>query len=285
MEQREPAQFERVIQEGRAMFSASSVIDTSAILPALEAAGLRPGDTVGVFASGSMVRGWGNPTSDVDIHVISQGIRRTSVSESTHVALSPTTLGYERIFVGGRRWDIEYWTADQVEQLLVKVSWEAYESPDSPWSTLSRAELGMLERLPFALAADDGEWLRKVQNRIGASAHRCVLVGILLRESDGLIEDAAGQLEASDLKSAVIATKLAFSYCVDALQASEGQFGSLWPKWRARRMTLIDSPALSIEDYWKIETMADYDDGDPRAWVERVVRMCRLIARQLEGDT
>jgi hypothetical protein len=258
------------------------IIDMSAILPGLQSRDCLPADMVGVFASGSMVRGWGNATSDLDVHVVTEVPRASSCGETGHVSLEPNTLQYERTFVSGRRWDIEYWTAKQVDQLLAKVSWEAYASPDSPWSTLSRSELGMLERLPYAAAADSGAWLATIQQRLRQSAHMVVLVGISLRESDGFVEDAVGQLEAGDVHSAVIAARLAFNHAVDALQAHGGQFGSLWPKWRARRMALIDSPALSFETYWTTETMASFDRGNPRAWVKETIGVCNKISSELE---
>jgi predicted nucleotidyltransferase len=257
-------------------------LDLSVVVPELRSRDLLPPDTAGVFASGSMVRGWGNETSDVDVHVITGSLRESSVAETGHVSLEPNVLTYERIFVEGRRWDIEYWTKSQVDQLLAKVTWEAYDSPDSPWSKLSRTELGMLERLPYAVAADDGAWLAAVHQRVRDSAHRVILVGISLRESDGLVEDAAGQLAAGDVHSAVIAARLAFNHVVDALQAHEGQFGSLWPKWRARRMTLIHSKALSFETYWKTETMTTFDPAHPGAWVEETIELCREISAELE---
>jgi len=259
-----------------------SMIDTAPILPELQSLAYIPADTVGVFVSGSMVRGWGNATSDVDVHIVTRTLRRSSVSETGHVSLEPATLSYERAYVAGRRWDVEYWTESQVDQLLAKVGQEAYDGDETPWSTLSRTELGMLERLPYALAADDGGWLASVQHRLRESAHRLVLTGISLRESDGLVEDAAGQLEAGDTYSAVIAARLAFAHAVDALQASEGQFGSLWPKWRARRMTLISSDVLSFDTYWATESMADFDPADPGAWVTRTIGLCHSISSRLE---
>lgn len=261
---------------------ASTKVDPATIVPALREQAFLPPDTVGVFASGSIVRGWGSPTSDLDIHVVTEQPHESSVDEISHVLLEPNTVRYERTFVDGMRWDIEYWTASQVDQLLDKFSWEVYRSPGAAWSTLSSTELGMLQRLPYAAAADDGKWLDEIHRRLAESAHQTILVALSVRESDGLVEDAAGQLQADDLYSAVIATRLAFNHTVDALQASQGQFGSFWPKWRARRMKLIDSPLLSFEQYWAIETLASFDADNPRTWVEEVLGVCRDITSELE---
>lgn len=256
--------------------------DTTIVAPALRKHQIRPTDTVAIFVSGSMVRGWGNETSDLDVHVITGQAYESSVGENVHVALEPHTLQYERIFVNGRRWDIEYWSQGQVDQLLGKVSWESYEDPDAPWSTASQAEMGMLERLPYAVEADGAGWLERVQRQLTESAHRTILVAASLRDADGLIEDAVGQLNAGDYHSAVLAARMAFAHIVDALQASLGQFGSSWPKWRARRMSLVESPALTFEQYWQVERMATYRDEDPAAWITETLETCRRISMDLD---
>jgi hypothetical protein len=229
-----------------------------------------------------MVRGWRNETSDLDVHVVTEQIYESSIGESAHVALQPHTLQYEQIFVDGRRWDVEYWSQSQIEQLLDKVSWESYEAPDAPWATASRAEMAMLQRLPYAIAAEGPGWLENVKNRLDRSAHRTILVGISLRVADGFVEDAVGQLGAEDYHSAVLAARVAFEHTVDALQASLGQFGSLWPKWRARRMSLVESPLLTFEQFWQVESMAAYRDDDPAAWITETLEICRRISMELD---
>jgi hypothetical protein len=196
--------------------------------------------------------------------------------------LDPPTLRHERIYADGRRWDIEYWSRGQVEQLLHKVSWESYGNPEAPWATVSRDEIAMLERLPYAVAAEGDAWLEGVRQRLAESAHRRILVGMSLRQAGGFVEDAAGQLQSGDVDSAVLATRLAFGHTVDAVQAGLGQFGSNWPKWRARRMTLINSPDLPFEQYWEVETMQTYRQDDPVGWITSTLELCRRLSSELE---
>lgn len=260
----------------------SVMLDTSIIRPRLRSNNFLPSDTIAVFLTGSIVRGWGNATSDLDVHVVVKGQPASTAGEASYVALEPNYLQSERTFVDGRRWDIEYWSLDQVDQLLHKVSWAAYEGLDPLWSTLTVPELSLLERLPYALAADDGSWLAATQQRLSDSAHAVILSGISLRESDGFVEDAAGCLAAGDIHSAVLAAQLAFGHAVDALQAVHGQFGSKWPKWRARRMRLVNSPVLSFDQYWSTATMASFDEENPRAWVEETLATCQRISSGLQ---
>lgn len=260
----------------------ASGIDPTVIARALREHGLRPADTIAVFASGSMVRGWHNPTSDLDVHVVTEQVYESSVGERAYVALEPNTLEHEQIFVDGRRWDVEYWSQSQVDQLLSKVSWESYADPAAPWTKASRDEIGMLQRLPYAVEAVGDGWLEQIQNRLAKSAHRTILVGTSLRVADAFVEDAVGQLEAGDHHSAVLTARMAFQNTVDALQAQHGEFGSLWPKWRARRMSLVESPVLTYDQYWEVESMANYRSDDPVAWVTETLEACRRISMDLE---
>ncbi|MFJ4655869.1 hypothetical protein ACIP5Y_31715 [Nocardia sp. NPDC088792] len=234
-----------------------------------------------VIASGSLIRGWGNPTSDLDILVVTREPWVSSIGETNHVALEPGSLQYEITFVDNRRWDIEYWTAGQVEQVTAKVSHEQFTADKGAWRTLSHHEFALLERLPYAAPADDGAWLERTRSALAASAHRSVLVVNSLRQADSYTEDAAGQVERGDLHSAVISTKNAFSHAVDALQASLGQFGSLWPKWRARRMQILDPEILPFTDYWAVETMRTFDPDNPRKWVEETIAVCQRISMEV----
>src|ERR1700742_5074196 len=96
-------------------------LNTSVILPELRSRNFLPASTVAVFASGSLVRGWGNATSDVDVHIVAAAQPESATGETIHVALEPSFLKHEGAFVAGRRWDIEYWSVPQVNQLLAKV--------------------------------------------------------------------------------------------------------------------------------------------------------------------
>jgi hypothetical protein len=256
--------------------------DTATVGRTLRQHGVRPDDTVAIFISGSLARGWGNQTSDLDVLVISREPYEGTGGERSHVVLQPDTLGSEKIYADGRRWDIQYWSRDQVKQLLDKVSWESYEDPTMPWATVSTDEIGMLERLPYAVVVEGDDWLEDVRRQLAKSAHRPVLVGMSLRLAGNFVEDAAGQLESGDVHSAVLATRLAFGHTVDAVQASLGQFGSNWPKWRARRMALVNSPDLAFEQYWEVETMETFRREDPAAWINSTLVLCRQLASELE---
>jgi hypothetical protein len=47
-------------------------------------------------------------------------------------------------------------------------------------------------------------------------------------------------------------------------------------------MRLIDSPVLSFEQYWSAETMASFDQENPRAWVEEIIGICQRVSAGLQ---
>lgn len=254
------------------------MIDFSNVATELRDRELLPDSAESIFLSGSIVRGWGNKTSDLDVAIVSNDHWKSSIDEYEHVPLEPNTLPAEQTFVDGRRWDLEYWTAGQVAQILAKVSAEEFADEQGNWRSLSFHEIALLERLPYAVAADDGAWLHRTQTWLDSSAHRSVLAARSLRNADGCTEDAAGQLAAGDLDSAVLSAQLALQHAVDGLTASLGQVGSLWPKWRARRMRLVRTDVLSYEEFWALTTLRDYTPQEAPAWVERVLGVCRRIS-------
>lgn len=255
--------------------------DVSGVIAELSSRSILPPHYDTVFTSGSLIRGWGNPTSDLDVHVVTRDPWVSGIGETNHVALEPNTLQYEQIFVDGRRWDVEYWTAGQVEQVLSKITNEQFGDDQGAWRTLSYHEIALLERLPYAAAADSGSWLESIRTRLADSAHRSVLIVNSLKQADGYTEDTAGQIARGDLYSAVIASRNAFNHAVDALTASQGQFGSLWPKWRARRMQIVDPALLPFEEYWAIETMRSFDPENPQKWIEQTVAVCQRISMEV----
>lgn len=267
---------------GERRVSDDVLIDVAAVVPTLRREEAWPEDAVAAFLSGSLVRGWGNRTSDLDVMVVSAQPYENSSGERSHVVLQPATLGSQRIHADGRRWDIQYWSQGQIDQLLDKVSRDSYRDPEAPWASAGDPEIEMLERLPYALAVEGEEWLEGVRAQLAGSAHRQVLIGRSLRQAGNFSEDAAGQLENGDAHSAVLAARLAFGHTVDAVQAGLGQFGGMWPKWRARRMTLVDSSALSFEQYWEVETMRTFREDDPAAWINSTLLLCRRLAGELE---
>lgn len=188
----------------------------------------------------------------------------------------------ERFFEAGQRWEITYWSDSQIDQMLDKVSWRAYEAGAVAEDALSRREELSLTRLVNCLPLIGEEWIGAVRTRIAESALRSFVVARSLGDADDAVEDALGQMESGDLQSATISARMAFGHSVDALLEGTGEYGSHMPKWRANRFKAAAPSMLSFEDYWAIETMRGYAPADPRAWINHVLTICQDISMRVE---
>ncbi|MER8235554.1 hypothetical protein [Streptomyces sp. NPDC094049] len=249
-------------------------------LEQLRELGVLPATCRSVYVSGSLVRGWGNALSDVDVYVITEADYRSDTAVYGQVPLETDTLPVEIRYVDGRRWDIEYWRSDQIDQVLAKVDWSVLEGSQEAGRRLSTDELDLLERLSYAQPLAGEEWLASRQKRLADSALRSVMVARALNGADTYTEDVVGQLEADDVDSAVLSVKIAFGYAMDALLAFEGEYGQN-AKWRARRFREADPTIVTFDQYWAIETMRSFDPSAPRAWVEEALRLCQHVSMEV----
>ncbi|WP_380282916.1 hypothetical protein [Kitasatospora purpeofusca] len=242
----------------------------------LAARRMLPPDTVCVFAAGSLIQGWGNSMSDYDLYVVAREAWCPDGSVAHPVALTPDRFFSETLYVGNRVWEVRYWQAAQIDQLLEMTVWDGTLAGLPPADLLGHQESVLLQRLSHARAFSGAPWLAERVERNARSALRPMFVVKMLDFADGSVDDALGQLEAGDLHSAVLSARRGFHCAVDALLASHGEFGAT-PKWRARRFRAADPATLSFDRYWEVETMRSLDPGDPRSWVMDTVHLTKDI--------
>lgn len=251
-------------------------------LAELEQRALLPQPCLSAFIVGSVTRGWDNGSSDYDINLVCEQPWPAEEGMVGLLKLDPPILPVAILHVDGRRWELKYWLDTQVDQVLAKVSWDAFEGTRLAGQALTDTEEVFLERLATCVPLAGADWVAKRRAQVADSAFGAFMVTRTLARADSFLEDAIGQLGAGDVESAVISAKMAFSHCVDALLESAGEYGFYTPKWRARRMRAVAPGAISFEDYWAIETMRGYDPADPGAWVSSVVRTCQRLSMKIE---
>lgn len=248
----------------------------------LKSCDLSRNDIQCAFAGGSVVQGWGNEDSDIDIYLLAYDLPRGYSLEEVHdTRFADGGIPVSSLNIKGRKIDVEIWTVYQAEQVLGLVEMPESERSSSALEGLSYFELDFLEKLGHGLSVFGHGEVAAYKHRLVESAWTEMLLEQALILSDIYLEDAVGQLESSDLISSVLSAKLAFGHSVDAIAISSGLIGRS-PKWRARRMNLADSRILSPDEYWQIETMQNYDPKNPAEWVRRVVSISRRVSATVE---
>jgi predicted nucleotidyltransferase len=234
-----------------------------------------------VFVVGSMARGWSHDASDLDLVVVSDKPMVDERLLAINVPLIPDTIPVMGLQRAGRRWEIKFWSDSQVDQMLEKVSWETFEGDRKVGNRLTEVEQLFLERLGTCVPITGDDWVQRRREEVEDSAFRALVVLNDLALADTHAEAAMGLLTAGEAEGAVLAAREAFGHVVDALLTSEGEYGAM-VKWRARRLRSAQPRLLSFDDYWSIETMRTYDPNNPAAWVEKVFRLCKDLASQIE---
>jgi hypothetical protein len=246
----------------------------------LERRGLLPASYESVFAAGSLVRGWGNERSDLDLYVIVNEPWESENAQIDSVALHPDSIPVEAFYVDARRWDVEYWLESQVDQLFAKIAPDRLDSIQPAAKRMLDPEVAFLERFSYAAPIAKDDWLEERKRQLADLPLHSMMALRALHMLDIYTEDAVGQLAADDVEAAVLTAKIALRYAVDALLASHGEFGES-PKWFARRYRAADPPEVPFDEWWALETMRSFDPARPAEWVEEVLTVCQRIASEV----
>jgi hypothetical protein len=240
-----------------------------------------PEDTVSVFVSGSLVAGWGHMTSDVDLYVITTAPADIIPTTTTNLCLSarplPVVIEYGP---GGMRYDVEYWTVAQVDDLLAAVR----DPGNKDYRAMARPgyeDIDCFYRLSIGMALTGDEWLSAAKEHLAESVLPEFLAYLEFDEADNFIEDASGLLRAGDQQSALLAARMALGHAVDGYLFRRG---SLSPaaKWRYRKLAELPDGALSLDVFWRLETMRDLDPNDVHPWVTEVLRTCQSLMMEVD---
>jgi hypothetical protein len=253
------------------------VVGAEACRAALAANDALPDSCLAIYLAGSLIRGWGNPKSDLDVYVITtepwQGGR-----VADEVSVTAGIVPVQAFYVDDRRWDVEFWADRQVDQMLEYAAWDKFESGASKGSTLSATEIAFANRLSRCHVIDGADWVKRRAEEFAATAMKSIIVADILDRVDGITEDVVGMIEIGDHVSATITARYAFDAAVDALLASLGDYeGQI--KWRGRRLLEMRPPELPFDKYWQIATMRDFDQAAPEKWIHSVLRSCQELAQ------
>ncbi|MFI2261221.1 hypothetical protein OHU45_07285 [Streptomyces tubercidicus] len=258
-------------------------LDVGRILDTLRDRRLVPDTCQAAFLVGSAARGWGNKKSDLDIYLVSDEPWTEPEMVGVSVPLQPPVVQWHTFYADNRGRDLAYWLDTQVDQMLAKVSWGAFDQVTAAsGDALAAREEIFLERVMTCMPLVGEDWVARRRAEIDASAFRSILVTRSLGKAELAVEDTVGQLEADDLTSAVLSARIALGHTVDALLEERGQFGSNIPKWRARRFLAAEPVTLTFAKYWELETMRDFNPDDPSKWINEVLTLCQDLSLKIE---
>lgn len=198
-----------------------------------------------VFASGSLVEGFGNATSDLDLFVI----HKNAVLKETHVVFGTPV---EVICVNSLRLDVEYWREETVVDLAKKIS--TVDLVSRVDVSMSWHELDFCHRLRIGIPLFNKAGFMKLKSKFDFDKLVDILVTKYIRQCEGTIEDCIGALKAQEYETAFLMARSATEFAVEAYLASVGET-NVSSKWRFKKLERAFTRTSDIyQKAWRLET-------------------------------
>lgn len=206
------------------------------------------------FLTGSLVEGFGNVLSDLDILVV--------VSDRSAYTVSPPENPVKR------RVDVELWEHSEVDSAVDNLEAMDVSGKGFP-GIMKEEELDLLHRLRIGVPFFNCEKARTLQKMIDSHRLTTYLTIYFQAHFRRMLEDAMGALQSEDFGTAFFNARSAFEYAVDAYLAFHGET-NIRAKWRTKKLSTHKS---LFEEYWRIETSCiAYSPEAISAYVKEVIR-------------
>ena len=217
------------------------------------------------FLTGSLVEGFGNILSDLDILVI--------VSNKSDYVLPPENSINKRV-------DVEVLEHAEVDSAVNHLNSMDISGKGFP-GIMTEDELTVLHRLCIGIPFFNPEKARTIQESIDCTVLAKYITIYFQAHFRRMVEDAVGALQSEDFTTAFFNARSAFGYAVDAYLAFRGET-NIRAKWRVKKLLKHD-PSL-LETYWKFE--ASHVANTPEAitgYVKEVIRYSNDLLLTIQG--
>jgi predicted nucleotidyltransferase len=230
------------------------------------------------FIGGSLLEGFGNPTSDLDVFVVTDGTEEAAADpESTDYVMDDFTIsvGYQ----GDVRTDTEVWSLNVITDIADRLS----RTDLSDWNNATEIDPDWLQ---FAHKIQTGAAVsgEAAFGRIRAMFPPATLCAInwarFMAAYNGTSEDAIGAIIAADAGTAMFASRAALGAATDALLAALGSTNDK-PKWRFRKIQTYGDPAL-LARYLHAELDSSPDPAELLAAAKRRLRIANEFATRAQ---
>jgi hypothetical protein len=247
--------------------------------------GLPRNTTDSVYASGSVVEGFGNSRSDIDIFVVGDGRPRDSgvVIEKEQFAISIH-------FLGKRRVDFEYWPVQQMHAIAARLN-GIHVGEDFVADKLAPVEKLLIHRLKVAIPLCNPAQLSNLQSQIDWPRFQAYLVQEATHRIDGAIEDVWGMMETGRLLDATLRARDIAGFAADAGRFAQGETNPL-EKWRAAALTrLSQRRGAAMTDLMNTFVALEFPNPPPvlcsadevENYVRRCIEFADAVVRDIQG--
>jgi hypothetical protein len=231
------------------------------------------------WVSGSIVEGYGNESSDVDVFVIT----RRPLAE-LGLTVERGDHGISGVVSNGVRFDVEFWPLEAVDRLVDRLSAIPLgNAARNNMYALQFWETEFIHRVLVGVPVTNSEGFAWLRSRFDADAFTHFLFDNAVRKVDAVFDDAVGMLRAGQLRSAAIQAREAVGFAVDSLLHSYGDSNDK-AKFRFERLARLAPrfPGLHLvaDKAWKTESGIPGEEVELESFIEQALRLSSDIVNQ-----
>ena len=183
-------------------------------------------DETSVYLSGSLVEGYGNSGSDIDVFVL------TNDKPKGQLIIDKKRFAISIHFIDTRRVDFEYWPAPRVLEIADRLR-QIKPGTDFVAEKLDPVEELFIHRLKIGIPLWNSAKFADWQAKFDFSLFQKYLVQQAVHRIDGALEDLCGMLSDNDLDVALFRARDLVNLTIDAYCHYAGNTNPL-PKWRVK---------------------------------------------------
>ncbi|MGW4789933.1 hypothetical protein [Streptomyces sp. NPDC004230] len=237
-----------------------------------------------IFVSGSLVEGWGNEKSDVDLFVITDEPLVPDTASlyllEDRISASAPVIWAAIGELGPFRADIEIWTTRQVDELIGH-----FERPSGGhfqgWNgTLGHTERDFFYRLLTGRPMSGADWWEAKCAALRSSDYQLWLAEDIKVDGENGLEDVVGMLGGGDDASAALAVKAVLQQALLAILAIHGDI-SPGRKWLPQRVLRQRPPEITWDTAWEALSMRGAWEN-PREYARRTADLVHSLFIKVE---
>ncbi|CAG7915102.1 hypothetical protein SSCS72_02923 [Mammaliicoccus sciuri] len=210
-------------------------------------------DDVIIYKAGSIMEGFGNKSSDIDVYIICKlKDINNEISHSEESVISKDDTYINNFFIENIRYDIEYWDIDKVRNTIEKLNNFNFKN-DIYSDRLSKDEIDFIHRIKFGVPVINTVAFNKFKSNFNFNNLSKIQVLEHTEQFEGYLEDIEGALISKDLGTVYTLTKLILEEVTSSYLSSVGETNPS-RKWLYRKMLRYEEKyqdSLLLENYLK----------------------------------
>ncbi|MBA1334427.1 MAG: hypothetical protein HPY66_2276 [Firmicutes bacterium] len=242
-------------------------------------------DTSLVYIAGSLMEGFGNETSDIDVYVICKDIstdRFRGDPSSEELILSTQQAIVRNIRHDGIRYDFEYWSWNEFNQMIAKLNGLDFKT-EHYIQRLSETEFDFLHRLKFGRPVINKEKFEEIYKSIQFNNLGFYQIVIKSEFYAGMVEDVQGALLSKDLGSAFFMARMLIDTMVTSYLAAYGETNPS-SKWLYRKIIRYQEKTgdkILLSKYLDFQTRP-FDETTVERYTKEALWFCQDLNVQVQ---